>query len=203
MPVIDVVTIVTAAIAVASIVATVFISLRSRSKLPALQDRTSWWLPLCVVVVAGVVLLLFMIHSADAPLLYVPFIAPVVCFACLLLILVAVIRKRPRECLSVLLALVGFVAISWSLGRNEGTLRPFFRWLLWSRRYKAEPMAEPDPAKGELKHVVWNTWGFVPSGFTVVYLVFDPTDSLANAARLKTPGRFDGILCEVPRGAPS
>jgi hypothetical protein len=98
-----------------------------------------------------------------------------------------------------LLALVGFVAISWSLDRNEGTLRPFLRWLLWSRRYKAELMAEPDPPTGELKHIAWDTWGFVPTGFDIVYLVFDPTDSLANAAKFKTPGRFGGIPCEVPR----
>ena len=98
-----------------------------------------------------------------------------------------------------LLALVSFIAISWGLEKNERTLRPFFRWLLWSRRYKTELMAEPEPPKGELKHVVWDSWGFVPSGFDVVYLVYDPTDSLAAAATSRTPGRFAGIPCEVPR----
>lgn len=140
-----------------------------------------------------------MIHSADSPLLYIFFIVPVVCFVCLLLLLAAAIRKRPRQGLSVLLALVGFLTISWGLDRNEGTLRPLLRWLLWSRRYQAELTAAPDPVKGELKHVVWDTWGFVPSGFDVVYLVYDPSDSLATAAKSKSPGRFAGIPCEVPR----
>jgi hypothetical protein len=197
--VVDGVTIVAAVIAVASIAATVLIALRSRTTLPASKDRINWWLPSFVVVGAGVALLLLMIHSADAPILYSFFIVPVVCFACLLLLLADAIRKRPRQGLSALLALVGFLAISWGLHRNEGTLRPFLRWLLWSRRYKAEVAAAPGPVKGELKHVVWDTWGFVPSGFDVVCLVYDPNDSLATAATSKSAGRFAGIPCEVPR----
>jgi hypothetical protein len=191
-------TIVAAAITLASIVVTVLIARRSRTKLSASKDRINWWLPSWVVLGAGVVLLFLIIESAEAPLLYFLFIAPVSCFILLLVLLAAVIRKRPCHCLSVLLAMVGFVAISWGLGRNEGALRPFFRWLLWSRRYKAELTAGPDPAKGELKHVVWDVSGFVPTGFDIMYLVFDPTDSLANAAKLKTQGRFVGIPCGVP-----
>jgi hypothetical protein len=95
--------------------------------------------------------------------------------------------------------MVGFVAISWSLERNEETIRPFIRWHLWSRQYKAELWTQPEPTNGDLKHIEWDAWGLVPSGFTVTYLVFDPSDSLASAAKARTQGRFAGIPCVVPR----
>jgi hypothetical protein len=60
-------------------------------------------------------------------------------------------------------------------------------------------MTQADPTDGNLKHVVWDTWGFIPSGFNVTYLVFDPNDSLATAAKAAGPGRFGGIPCAVPR----
>jgi hypothetical protein len=49
-----------------------------------------------------------------------------------------------------------------------------------------------------LKHVEWDGGGFVPRGNKLVYLVFDPADSLAYAAKTHAPGRFNGIPCEVP-----
>jgi len=160
-----------------------------------------WWLPLFVVLVAGGTLLWLIIHGAvDSRLhiFFVVFIVPAACLICLLGLLVAAIRKRPHQFVSVLLALLGFVAISASLERNEETLRPFVRWFLWSRQYKAEVMGQPDAANGEFKHSVWDRWGFVSTGFTTTYLVFDPTDSLANAAKSTVPVRFSGIPCEVP-----
>jgi hypothetical protein len=196
---IDGVTIFVAGIAVPSILATILIALKSRKKLPASRDRILWWLPLIVVVAAAAVLLGLMIHSADAPILYVFLIAPLVCFVFILWLLAAAIRRKPRRCLSVVLALVGFLAISWALDRNEGTIRPFLRWMLWSHRFKAELMSQPEPANGELKHFLWDEWGFVPSGFNSVYLVFDPADSLANAAKSKAPGQYGGIPCGVLR----
>ncbi|HET7891989.1 MAG TPA: hypothetical protein VFL34_10700 [Candidatus Sulfotelmatobacter sp.] len=161
------------------------------------QDRIIWWLPLIVVAVTVVVLISLITYDAMASILFVFLIAPVFCFVCFLLLLAAIIRRRLRLVLTMLLTLVGFVAISWSVLRNEGVLRPLFRWTLWSHRYKAELMAQREPSPGELKHVQWDAWGIVPTGFTVVYLVFDPSDSLANAARLKKSGRFPGIPCEI------
>ncbi len=196
---IDGVTIAAAAIAVPSILATVLIALRSRKNLPAPRDRVLWRMPMCALLVATGMLLSLMIYSADAPILYVFLIFPLLCFAGLLWLLSAAIRKKSLQCLSLALTLAGLVAISWSLDRNEGTLRPFLRWMLWSHRYKAELMAEPRPASGELKHFLWDESGIVPSGLTVVYLVFDPDDSLASAAKSKAPGQFDGIPCRVVR----
>ena len=85
-------------------------------------------------------------------------------------------------------------------------LRPMFgytapvnsvRWLLRSRSYKAEVSAQPDSASGELKHIVWDGWGWGGED-TTVYLVFDPTDSLAMPSVERRRGKFNGIPCEVP-----
>jgi hypothetical protein len=172
---------------------------RNRNNLSAPKDQILWWLPLSLVLGAATLLLVLMISSAYALVLFVLVIAPVVCLIFFVWLVVAAIRKKPRQSLSVLLALAGFVAITWSLDRNEETIRPFLRWLLWSRQYKAELMAQPEPSAGELKHFVWDTSGIVPTGFEITYLVFDPNDSLTRAAQSKTPGRFGGIPCQVFR----
>ena len=158
-------------------------------------ERLNWRLPLFVVVGASIALLSMMVYSPYGDLLYILVIGPLICLG---LLLAAIIRKKPRQRLSILLALVAFLASSAALLKNEGTLRPSIRWQLWSHQYKAELLAQPTPAKSELKHVEWDGWGFVPSGNNVVYLVFDPTDSLAYAAKTHAPGRFNGLPCEVP-----
>jgi len=161
----------------------------------AQEERLNWRLPLFVVVGASIALLSMMVYSPYGDLLYRLVIGPLICLG---LLLAAIIRKKPRQRLSILLALVAFLASSAALLKNEGTLRPSIRWQLWSHQYKAELLAQPTPAKSELKHVEWDGWGFVPSGNNVVYLVFDPTDSLAYAAKTRAPGRFNGLPCEVP-----
>jgi len=156
-------------------------------------------LPLYVVAGASIVLLPLMVYSPDGDLLYILVIAPLVCLVCLVLLLTAAIRKRSRQFLSTLLTLVAFLAVSGALLKNEGTLRPSIRWLLWSHRFKAELMAQQNPSNAELKHIEWDGWGFPGAGDTTVYLVFDPTDSLAAAAKSHQSGKFHGIPCTVPR----
>ena len=68
------------------------------------------------------------------------------------------------------------------------------RWLIGSSHYKAEVLAEPSPANGELKHIEWDGWGWAGMD-TTIYLVFDPTDSLSRANGHS--GKFVGIPCEV------
>jgi hypothetical protein len=69
------------------------------------------------------------------------------------------------------------------------------RWFLWSKKYKAEVAAQPAATQG-LRHIEWDGWGFPGAGDTVVYLVFDPNDSLLSTDSSR---RFAGIPCEVPR----
>jgi hypothetical protein len=43
----------------------------------------------------------------------------------------------------------------------------------------------------------WEATGFAGVANNTDYLVFDPTDSLAMAAKSHSPGKFSGIPCEV------
>jgi hypothetical protein len=96
-----------------------------------------------------------------------------------------------------LFTLVAFLGASWVLLKNQSTIRPSIRWLLWSHRFKAEVLAQPAPANGELRHMEWEATGFAGVANNTVYLVFDPTDSLAVAAKSHSPGKFTGMPCEV------
>lgn len=69
--------------------------------------------------------------------------------------------------------------------------------MLFSREYKRRVLAQQQLTNGELKHVEWDGWGMAGLD-TTVYLVFDPTDSLAIPARDRSSGIFNGIPCEVP-----
>jgi hypothetical protein len=76
-------------------------------------------------------------------------------------------------------------------------VRSPIKWFLWSRQYKKRVLAQPASPSGDFKHVEWDGWGW--GGIdTSVYLVFDPTDSLAGAARNDQSGKFNSIPCEVP-----
>jgi hypothetical protein len=164
------------------------------------RDQVNWRLPFYAVVGAAIVMLSLFAYSADPTLLYIFFIAPIVCLSCLVLLLVATIRKRPRRSLSMLLALVAFLVTSGALLKAQDVLRPSLRWLLWSHRFKAEVLAQPTPANGELKHLEWDGWGGAPVGDWAAYVVFDPTDSLSVAAKNGWSGsynRYKGIPCDV------
>jgi hypothetical protein len=73
------------------------------------------------------------------------------------------------------------------------------RWALFHRVYEGQINRLPDPQNGTLKHIEWDGWGFPGAGNTVVYLVFDPKNSLYGAAKSGTPGKYNGVPCEVYR----
>lgn len=115
----------------------------------------------------------------------------------LLVLALAVSQKRKRP--AILTAVAVFLAVWIILLKNDQLVRDRIRWLVLSRRYKAEVLARPISRKGELKHVEWDGWGFPGAGDTTVYVVFDPNDSLAGAAKIHRPGVFDGLPCEIAR----
>jgi len=91
-----------------------------------------------------------------------------------------------------------FLVIASVLVWNYSAAETESRWLLSSRRYKTAMLSRPAPPDGELKHVEWDAWGWGGEN-TIVYLVFDPTDSLSSAAATREPGKFAGIPCKVPK----
>jgi hypothetical protein len=114
-----------------------------------------------------------------------------------LILLIIAVQQVRRRALSVLSMLTLFCAVGVLLFRVSEDVRTTGRWLIRSKHYKAEVLAQPNSAKGELKHVEWDGWGFPGAGDTVMYLVFDPNDSLAAPGKSRSPGKFNGIPCEV------
>ena len=159
----------------------------------AKEDRFNWWLPFYAVATALVVFVPLMIWSADGDILYL-LIALIVSVGLALF----AIRYGGRRRLSILAMLVVYLAVSWALTKHSFDVRNACRWLLWSKAYKAKVLAQSTFSNGELKHVEWDGWGFPGAGDTVVYLVFDPNNSLAAAARSQSPGKFGGVPCEAP-----
>jgi len=185
-------------IIVISIVVSALVAFRSRNNSLESKARFDWGPPSFVVVSASIVFVSLMAYSAYAAFLYFLFFVPII-FTCLVLLVAAAVRKRPRQCLLLLLTLVAFSGASWALLKNEGTLRPSIRWILWSHRFKAEVLMQPAQANGALRHMEWEATGFAGVANNTVYLVFDPTDSLAVAAKNPSPGKYSGVPCEVPR----
>jgi hypothetical protein len=160
------------------------------------RERLNWRLPLYTAFATIVVCLLDALAESDA-VLYFLLVVPVSLFL-LAFLLLAAIGKKSRRCVSILSMLAVYWILSFALFKNHYAIRNAARWSLWSRRYKAEVLAQSAPANGELKHIEWDGWRFPGAGDTTVYLVFDPADSLAAAAKRHQPGKFAGIPCTVP-----
>jgi len=156
------------------------------------EDRLTWRAPLAVVIGIGIMLLALVVYSPYSGILYILLVVPIICLTCLALLVAAAIRKRPRRCLSAFLTLAAFLGVSWGILRNQGTFRAYSFWLVWSRSFKAEVLAQPAPASGELRHMVWEQTGFAGVANETVYFVFDPTYSLSAA---RSPGKSNGIPC--------
>ena len=107
-------------------------------------------------------------------------------------------RKRIAVTIGFSLFVLLILAASVVLRPMFGYPRPinYARWLLWSRSYKTEVLAQPNSANEELKHIEWDGWGWGGQDFSV-YLVFDPADSLSGPAKSRQSGKLNGIPCEV------
>ena len=163
----------------------------------AQRNRFDWRLPAYAAVGALVLFVPIMIFGSDmGEFLYIVVAVPIVSF----LVVIAAIPTRglwPR--LAVLAMLPVYWAVSLGLFVSSRELHTITRWLIWSKDYKAQVLAQPDPGNGIMKHIEWDSWGFPGAGDTTVYLVFDPNDSLSWAARNHSEGTFTGIPCEVYR----
>ena len=163
-------------------------------------DRFNWRMPFYAVIAAIVVMLLLFVYGSDPALDYLFFIVPIACLTILVLLLIVVVSKRNRQSFSMLLAAVVFLFAAGAMLKTQEVLRPSLRWGLWSRRLKAQVLAQPSAPNEELKHIEWDGWGGAPVGDWTAYIVYDPTDSLAVEAQARRSGsyrRLKGIPCEV------
>ena len=158
------------------------------------ETRADWKFSLLLVAVSTVGLLLLIVYTAYF-FVWIPVITIIVFLFCLIVMAVAAMQKQPRQTISLLLAMLAFVAIAAALDKGGDSLRSSLRWLLWSRRFKAEVLAQPSLRNGELRHMEWDATGFAGVANSTLYLVFDPSDALATVTR---PVKAAGIPCEVP-----
>jgi hypothetical protein len=139
--------------------------------------------------------------QADISLLLYVFVIAVLFVSGIALVIYAAISKNHRrQSLRQLRTVAIFSAIALALflfgSAYPIAIRSAARWLIWSRDYKIQVLAQPQLPNGEFKHIDWDGWGMFAQN-TSVYLVFDPTDSLSGAARSHQPGKFNGIPCKV------
>jgi hypothetical protein len=155
----------------------------------------NWGLPMCGALGAVIAVLPQLIFGNDAPALFATL--ALAALIGLTLAAVALIKVR-RHGLAALGMVCIFLVLGWSLFRSSDTLRTTTRWLVSSQSYKTQVLNQPTPSDGSLKHVEWESWGFMAAD-TTVYLVLDPSDGLAEAAKSHASGRFSGIPCKAVR----
>jgi hypothetical protein len=157
-------------------------------------NRFNWWLPFYGLMGAVVVDLPMMIFGNGV----LAFLATALLGTIItLVVFVFFFRTIRRQSPASLLLVAIFIAASCGLFKVSDDVHTAGRWLLQSGQYRAEILAQPDSPNGELKHADWDIWGFAGAE-TMVYLVFDPNDSLRVAAGSHSPGKYSGIPCEVP-----
>jgi hypothetical protein len=162
--------------------------------------RFNWRMQVYAVLGALVVFAAISLLDRDISLFLSLFIIAILSICIVLLLIYAAFGKNRRRSCHQLLTLAIFWTISMSFFVSERShpiaIRSVARWLVWSRDYKTQVLAQPQPPNGELKHIEWDGWGMFAQD-TDVYLVYDPTDSLLVAALSREPGKFDHIPCEV------
>jgi hypothetical protein len=160
------------------------------------REQFDWRLPLYAAVAALILFVPLLIGGLD--ILEMPYIFVAVPIFTLAL-LIAAVRKKGARRLTLLGVAIVYAVVSWGLFRNSRELRTTGRWLLWSKEYKAKVLSQPTPSNEALRHIEWDGWGYAGVGNTIVYLVFDPNDSLLAAAKTHSSGKFGGLPCEVAR----
>jgi hypothetical protein len=161
------------------------------------EHRFNWRLPLAALLSTPLIFLIVAIFQSES-LVYLFFMVPIISVVLIVFAVYSAITRKKLRSVSILSMLAIFWVLSVPLFKNYLAVRSAARWLIWSDDYKARVVAQPAPANGDLKHLDWDGWGWGGEN-TEVYLVFDPTDSLAAAAGSHQPGKFNGLPCEVDR----
>jgi hypothetical protein len=156
------------------------------------SHRLDWRGPLYVILAAIVVFIPLVINQ-NTDVLYLFLVVPGILIMGLCVLIFAAFRKN----LGIALMVATFWTASALLFIYPSEIQSPIKWLLWSSEYKKQVLAQPVSSNGDFKHIEWDGWGWAGIN-TSIYLVYDPTDSLAAAAKSHQPGKFKGIPCQVP-----
>ena len=163
-----------------------------------LASPFNWWKLPCAALIAFAVSIMIAVCQADtAFFLYLFLVGPILIVFSLALLVYTIFGKGRQQRLTLLSRLITVWVVSVFVFVYQLQARTIVRWLAWSQNYKRKVLTQQVPANGEFRHVEWDGWGWGGEDNTV-YLVFDPKDSLASAASIHQPGKFDGIPCLVP-----
>jgi hypothetical protein len=145
-------------------------------------------------VLAATIVFIPLVISPDLDVLYFFFVVPSLIILGLCVLIYAAFRKSLR--------IVVMVATFWTTSAllfiYPSEIRSPIKWLLWSSECKKQVLAQPVSPNGDFKHIEWDGWGWAGMS-TVIYLVFDPTDSLAPATKSELPAKYNGLPCAVHR----
>jgi hypothetical protein len=159
----------------------------------AAENRWFALRPHFYAILAAIFVFLPLLIVSNLDVLYLFIVVPILLIIGLCVLIYAAVRRNLR------VALV--VAVFWTssalLFIYPSEVRSPIKWLLLASDYKKQVLAQPTPSNGDFKHIEWDGWGWAGIN-TEVYLVFDPSDSLAAAAKSHQPGKFNGIPCMVP-----
>lgn len=166
-------------------------------------NRAVWRIPLYAIFVAVAVLLPLDVGWPDFSFLLNMFVvAPLLLFATsvfLIYVLVQGVRSQLNRtlALSLLSTLIAVSGVAVFLEFHRQAIRDDGRWLIWSREYKAQVLAQPNPPNGHLKYIAWDSWGMFAQDFDE-FLVFDPTDSFTTAHSTDS-----GVIDALPDVSPN
>lgn len=164
------------------------------------KGRFSWRLLLAVAVIGFLVFFAIATCQADTSFFLNVFgVAPALLVVSIASLIHAVIRRRRLRPVVAILVVLWAMALCFFLYNREHpfAIREAARWLIWSREYKQQVLAQPAPSNGDLKHIEWDASGFAGVANNTAYLVFDPTDTLSVAARNNQAAKFNGVTCKV------
>jgi hypothetical protein len=111
-------------------------------------------------------------------------------------VVLAMVKKGKQRTFR-LTSLAIYLFASLLLLTHYSLVRDHVRWLFLSGDYKARVLVQPAQADGGFRYAEWDVWGFLDE--TATFLVFDPTDSLAEALGAKPPVKARGLPCDVLR----
>lgn len=154
----------------------------------------NWRPSLYAAIVALAVFLPLVLSQAFdlALMIYLAVLLPALTLILALLLGIVWFSKKRAPGMSILLMVVIYWAITAALYVNSESLRAELKWIWGAKEFKSHVLAKPSKATGELRHAEWDGWGMFGMD-TKVYLVFDPTDSLSQAATKHETGKIQGI----------
>ena len=119
-----------------------------------------------------------------------------IAFVAALLLIVRAVARRGSQRIVIVFTLAAWLLATTLLMTHYTLVRDHVRWFFLSKVYKARVLAQSVSAKQDLQHTQCDLWGFAGMD-TTVFLVFDPTDSLAELSDAQPPIKAHGLPCDV------